>query len=166
VLDDWRDGHRDDFVAGIDGDRQMSLDELVNELIFRVTEIDEQGLRDMVEASAPADLAPTRADGPAAFRLAEHKATYAGVARLLDAGGLQQLVDAVSTDTGERLAEATASADEAMAALPDSVTAAFDDHDALAAADEAVAALKVLLTTEVASQLGITISFSDSDGDS
>ena len=53
-----------------------------------------------------------------------------------------------------------------MAALPDSVTASFDDPDAVATAQAAVMALKVLLSTEVASELGITLGFSDSDGDS
>ena len=53
-----------------------------------------------------------------------------------------------------------------MDALPDSVTEAFDDPDGRPTAQEAVAALKVLLATEVASELGVTIGFSDADGDS
>jgi len=53
-----------------------------------------------------------------------------------------------------------------LAALPDSVADAFDDPAAIKAASDAVAKLKVLVTTEVASQLGVTITFSDSDGDS
>ena len=46
------------------------------------------------------------------------------------------------------------------------MTTAFDDPDSIAAAQQAVAALKVLLATEVASELGVTMSFSDADGDS
>ena len=38
VLDDWTDGYRDTFVAGMDGDPQSSVDAIVNEVIFRVTE--------------------------------------------------------------------------------------------------------------------------------
>ena len=53
VLGDWTGGYRDEFVAGIDGDPQASLDMLVNEVIFRLTEIDDQGLRDMGEAARP-----------------------------------------------------------------------------------------------------------------
>ena len=66
----------------------------------------------------------------------------------------------------QRLVAAQEEADEAMAALPDSVDDAFDDPDAIAAASEAVSALKVLVSTEAASKLGVTITFSDSDGDS
>ena len=39
-------------------------------------------------------------------------------------------------------------------------------QDELDAAAKAVAALKVVLATEVAGQLGVTITLSDSDGDS
>jgi predicted lipoprotein len=53
-----------------------------------------------------------------------------------------------------------------MDALPDSVTEAFEDPGAIAEAQAALMDLKVLLSTEVASVLGITIGFGDSDGDS
>ncbi len=52
-----------------------------------------------------------------------------------------------------------------MAVLPDSVADSFAQADDVAAAD-ALAELKVILATEAASQLGVTITFSDSDGDS
>jgi predicted lipoprotein len=166
VLADWTDGYRDAFVAGMDGDLQSSLDQLVNEMIFRVIELDDQGLRALTEAAAAAELGTNRADGPAAFHLAELRATYEGVAALLAQGRLQALVRATSEDTGARLAEATEAADAAMGALPDSVTASFDDIAEVTAAEEAIQALKVLLATEVASELGVTIGFSDADGDS
>ena len=86
VLDDWTGGYRDEFVAGMDGDPQASLDALANEVIFRVTEIDDQGLRALTEATTADELQPTRADGPAAFRLAEHRATYESVAAILEDG--------------------------------------------------------------------------------
>ena len=108
VLDDWTGGYRDEFVAGMDGDPQASLDALANEVIFRVTEIDDQGLRALTEAATADELQPTRADGPAAFRLAEHRATYESVAAVLEDGRLQALVEATNADTGERLAETAA----------------------------------------------------------
>ena len=40
----------------------------VNELIFRVSETDYQGLRALVEATALDELSANRADGPAALR--------------------------------------------------------------------------------------------------
>ena len=74
-----------------------------------------------------------------------------------------------SPDTARRLLAAAEAAQTAVDALPDSVAETFDSADAAAeldAAAEAVAALKVVLATEVASQLGVTITLSDSDGDS
>jgi predicted lipoprotein len=166
VLDDWTGGYRDEFVEGMDGDAQASLDDLVNEVISRAAEVDDQGLRALTEAGSADAVPATKADGPGAFRLAELRATYDGVAAILDQGRLQELVEATNADTAERLATATAAATEAMAVLPDSVTASFDDIDALIAAQQAVMALRVLLATEVASELGVTMSFNDSDGDS
>jgi predicted lipoprotein len=169
VHDDWVDGYRDTFIAGMDGDPQSSVDVLMNELIFRVTEADDQGLRSLVEAVGPDDLPQNRADGPAAFRAAELRATVTGATALLgsdvDDGRLLARVAAQSTDTAARLADAANAADAAIRDLPDSVGAAYDDPAAFAA-QRAVADLKVLLATEVASELGVTISFSDADGDS
>ena len=46
------------------------------------------------------------------------------------------------------------------------VTAAFAAPSAIATAQQAVMELKVLLATEIASELGVTIAFGDADGDS
>jgi predicted lipoprotein len=165
VLDDWTGGYRDTFVKGMDGDPQSSVDALVNEAIFRVTEVDDQGLRALTEARSADDLSANRADGPAAFHLGELRATFDGVAQVVE-GGIRDLVAARSADTARRLDDAMDDAADAFAALPDSVTASFADPDATADAQEAVLALKVLLSTEVASELGVTIGFSDADGDS
>jgi predicted lipoprotein len=171
VLADWTDGYRDTFVAGMDGDPQSSVDAIVNEVIFRVTEADDQGLRALVEADALDELPANRTDGPAAFQIAELERTLAGSTALLgddvDDGRLLALVGARSADTAARLDEAATTATEAMGALPDSAADAFTRHpDELAEAQAAVSALKVLLATEVASELGVTIGFSDADGDS
>ena len=71
VLADWTGGYRDTFVAGMDGDPQASVDAIVNEVIFRLTEIDDHGLRALAEAASPDELPDQPADGPAAFHLAE-----------------------------------------------------------------------------------------------
>jgi predicted lipoprotein len=71
-----------------------------------------------------------------------------------------------SADVGARLEEAALRLLDAMADLPDSSVAALADRPRLEAAADAAARLKVLGGTEVASQLGVTIGFSDADGDS
>ena len=71
-----------------------------------------------------------------------------------------------SPETAERLDEALVAATATVGALPDSIAATLAVPDDLAVAAEDAAELKVVLSTEVASVLGITIGFSDADGDS
>ena len=63
----------------MDGDPQSSVDAIVNEVIFRVTEIDDQGLRALVEATSLDELSDEahRRTGRRST-LAELKATLAG----------------------------------------------------------------------------------------
>ncbi len=172
VLDDWTTGpdgdqpYTDTFAEGAEGDPLLSVDALANQVIACLTAIDDNGIRDLAMAESLDDALSTRRDSAGAFVMAEHRALLGSVATLVD-GGLGELVEARSPDTADRLRQLTATAVEAMADLPDSVDEAYTDHhDGLVAASEAVAALKVLMTTEVASQLGITVRFSDADGDS
>jgi predicted lipoprotein len=168
VIDAWTDGDAgQQLVAGLDGGPQSSVDALVNEGTHRLEEIDGMGLRDLAAARSIDDLDEARAGGAADQRLADRRALLAGVSSLIGDGstGISALVAAEDPDTADRLVAAQARADAAMAALPGSVTAAFDDLEAVAAASEAIADLKVLLSTEVATKLGVTITFSDSDGD-
>lgn len=176
VLADWQEGddaYRTVFAEGPEGDPLASVDELTNQVIACLTAIDDNGIRDLALAESLDDALSTRRDGPAAYVMAEHQALLDSVGRIVegdpdaDGDGLVALVAARSPDTAERLSELLTAADAALGLLPDSVDAAYTDaHDDLVAASEAAAALKVLMTTEVASQLGITVRFSDADGDS
>lgn len=168
VAADWSGDFRDTFVDGIGGDQQMSVSELVNEVTHRLQELDEKGLRDLAAADSLDDLSANRLDGPAGDAMAGRQALLAGIADLLgdDGSGIIGLVAARSPETAERLDAATVGAVEALDALPASVADSFPLDEDVQAASDAVAELKVVLSTEAASQLGITISFSDSDGDS
>ena len=76
---------------------------------------------------------------------------------MLDAGVRLQMVEAIGVVQVGKCSSSGA------------VAAAFGSDDGAMAVDtaaDAVSALKVLLATEVASQLGVTITLSDSDGDS
>jgi predicted lipoprotein len=169
VTEQWTDGDATEhFVAGLDGGPESSVALLVNEVSHRLDEIDTMGLRDMAEAKGVDDLDPDRLGGPADRRLASRKALLDGISAAIGDGrtGISALVGAHDADTRHRLVAADQKAAKAMAALPDSVADAFDDPDQIDAASKDLAKLKVLLSTEVASQLGVTITFSDSDGDS
>jgi hypothetical protein len=169
VAADW-DGYPETLAAGIDGDPQSSLAALVNELAHALQTVDDQGLRGIALAEAPDDVPETQRDGPAGHRVADLRALLATVQAVVDGpggdDGLGALVADRSADTGERLDEALAAAAETVGVLPDSIPATLDVPDDLAAAAEDAAELKVVLSTEVASVLGVTIGFSDADGDS
>jgi predicted lipoprotein len=173
---DWEDGdepYRETFAAGPEGDPLESVDAVTNQVIACLTAIDDNGIRDLALAESLDDALSTRRDGPGAYVMAEHRALLDSVARIVegdadaDGDGLVALVEERSPDTAARLSELLTAAVAAFGLLPDSADATYSDaRDDLVAASEAVAALKVLLTTEVASQLGITVRFSDADGDS
>ena len=114
----------------------------------------------------PDDLDDTRRGGAAEYRVADRAALLAGISAVIGdelerdlRPGRRQGRRAVPRAAGRRPTTP-------WPRLPDSVADAFDQPDDVAAASKAVAALKVLVSTEVASQLGVTINFSDSDGDS
>jgi predicted lipoprotein len=168
VLDSWTSGYQEELVDAMDSQEALMM--IVEEVSHRLTELDDQGLRTMTEAESLDELTDNRQDGPAAHRMAELRALLAGVQRIVgdddaDDPRLLGIVVGKSQDTADRLDDTLREATEAMGVLPDSVTESFGT-DELTTAQEAVAALDVLLSTEVASQLGVTIGFSDADGDS
>jgi predicted lipoprotein len=176
VLDAWTgvagtvDAYRDTFIAGMDGHPISSVEAVVNELAFRLQQADDQGVRALAAAADLDDLPAIRREGPAAYGIAGLRGILGGVAALVQGPdgepGLASLVRVRSRDTARRLEALTRAAVDTLGALPDSSAAALDRHRAVVRAAHAVAALRVLVTTEVASQLGVTIGFSDSDGDS
>jgi predicted lipoprotein len=175
ILDRWtrtdETSYRDTFLAGMDGKPISSIGAVVNEMAFRLQQADDQGLRAMAAARTAADLPSTRREGPAGYGVASIRGVLGGIVAVVQGPdgkpGLADLVRSRSADTADRLEELAAKAVEALRPLPDSSAAAIDgDHAAVEAAARALADLRVLVTTEVASQLGVTIGFSDSDGDS
>lgn len=172
VLDDWTGGYVETLVSGVDGGPQSSVGALVNEVAHALQTLDDKGLRRLVSAGSPDELADAYRDGPAAYHMAELVALHDGIAGVV-AGpsgsgddGLLAVVEDRDPAVAGRLHSALADAGEALDALPYSVAGSFGEPDRLAAASEAVADLKVVVGTEVASVLGVTIGFSDADGDS
>jgi predicted lipoprotein len=172
VLDDWTgpDPYRRTFIDGMDGDQQSSVSAIVNELTARLTQIDIQGLRAYTAARSYEDLPSTRQEGPAAHGVAALRGILGGTAAIvegpIDGPGLADLVRGHSGGTATRLEHLARAAVTRTGRLPDSIAAVFAVPDALMAAQRAVADLRVMVSTEVASQLGVTIGFSDADGDS
>ena len=166
VADDWLT-YRDTFVSATGSTIDSSLSSTLNEVTHRIQEIDEKALRDMAAADSYGDLVAARQDGPAAYTLGERKALLDGAVDLIGdrKTGMAAMVAARSPETADRLVDATDAAVDAVNALPDSVEAAFEEPAAIAEAADAIAELKVVIFTEVAAQMSITVTFSDSDGD-
>ena len=82
-------------------------------------------------------------------------------------GGLQALIASQSSTTGPNLVAALRDATTAIQAIPSPLASVpVSDVAAVKAANLQVRAARLILRTEVASQLGVTLTFSDSDGDS
>jgi uncharacterized protein len=177
VVDDWRgegessgEAYVDALVSGVDGGPQSSVSALVNEVAHSLQTLDDKGLRQIAAAGSVDDLPVTDRDGPAGHGLAELRGLHGGIVAMVDGpsgdDGLRALVEARDEEVAERLDAALSEATSTLDALPDSIADTFAAPDDLAAASEAVAELKVVVGTEVASVLGVTIGFSDADGDS
>jgi predicted lipoprotein len=177
VLDDWTGegeatgAYTETFTAGMeDGDPQTSLSAVVNEVAHALQTIDDQGLRGIAAAETVDDVPERQRDGAAGQRVADLKALLETVALVVQGpngdDGLGAVVTARSEETGQRLDDALSNASTTVEVLPDSIPDTLAAPDDLAAAADAVAELKVVVSTEVASLLGITIGFSDADGDS
>ncbi len=172
VSDAWATGDaRATFLGATGSDPDDALPQLLNSVTHAVQAVDEEGLRDVAAAETYDALPDGRRDGAGSFGLGRQRARLQGAVVVIgsSATGLVAVVAERSSETAERLQQAAEAADDAADQLPDAVAAAFGSDDGAMAVDtaaDAVSALKVLLATEVASQLGVTITLSDSDGDS
>jgi predicted lipoprotein len=104
-------------------------------------------------------------DPTAAPALADIVATVDSAGRMVD-GGLAELVRAQSGATFTRLDRQLTDSRAALAAVPATPDGRPAPGEPVERAYGQVRAARITMRTEVASQLGVTLSFSDSDGDS
>lgn len=163
-----------DTLAGVDDSKtaDMALDDLINEalnLTERMTDIELRVVRgDGPEAPPPdpvdPDLLLSIAEGPAGLGVTDALDRIFGL-RAVVVDGIGPLLD------DDLLAQVTAELDAAQAAfesLGDSTLrdAASQQTSQVRVAFDALKALQVTLATEVVADLGVTVGFSDTDGDS
>jgi predicted lipoprotein len=159
----WADGAPDrvDFLA----DEAMARDELYNQLIATLQSVADTRLKVAVGYD---DVPPNpgAADtGPAQRGLDDMVDELDGALASYDAVLAADLA-AQSEDTADRTRRGMVAGRDALVALPRPLSAAVESE--LPAARNAVTALqdsKRALATEVASLLGLTLTFSESDGD-
>ena len=142
----------------------------MNEVIFRVTEIDDQGLRALAEASTADELPANRADGPGGLPAGRAPRDLSRASpRCSGTAVARALVDLVATDRRHRRTARRRRRGGRARPWPRCPTRSPRRSTIPTPSPrprQAVVALKVLLATEVASELGVTIGFSDTDGDS
>lgn len=188
----WVDGVEGEVPAaeqmknpGEDGmwsDTTEALEDLLNGVLGALTTVVDMQLGPAigVDGEAPA---PQEADGGAAHRLSDDMLDeIAGIEAIAagadgtgegesEASGLAALVTAAGAErTAESMTEVLVNATEAISRAGSPIhdldpavdTAAMDD---LTEAHELLDGLRTTMSTEVASLLGLTVSFSDADGD-
>ena len=143
------------------------LDDVVNDAVFLLEAITDLELGAALgEMGREAD--PSRiAEGPAGLGAADLADRLEGLRAVLigpdDAGGLSSLL---GDDLTGRLAARFASAAAAVAAIePPLLDAVATSPQTVSAARAAIKDLQITIATEVVSRLGVTIGFSDADGD-
>lgn len=143
------------------------LDDVVNDAVFLLEAITDLELGAALgEMGREAD--PSRiGEGPAGLGAADLADRLEGLRAVLigpdDAGGLSPLL---GDDLTGRLAARFASAAAAVAAIePPLLDAVTTSPQTVSAARAAIKDLQITIATEVVSRLGVTIGFSDADGD-
>jgi uncharacterized protein len=175
VLELWTTGDgdgppfRDEFAGETDlMTATDSIDELVNSMLTRLEgSVNRELGRALGLASGPADASGI-IEGAGAFGVADQAARAEGIRLvLLGRDGLSGLSPLLDRDLRARLTAQFDALDDALDDIdPPLVDAITNDTSAVQAAHDAYAKLRVTVSTELVSALGVTVSFSDADGDS
>jgi predicted lipoprotein len=151
----WSDGYAKEFKES----HQQAIDDLVNASLASLAAVGDMALGPASgETTGTVDVAAAD-PGRAHNALADASAELRSV-RAVYSAGLADLVEAKSTSAAKSFENSLASAIKSI----DSMTS-LDDSGAAATAFRHVSEARVSLRTEIASQLGVTVTFADSDGD-
>ena len=166
---DWTEGFEGEgpYRAVFTDPDGSGLDDVVNDAVFLLEAITDLELGAALgEMGREAD--PSRiSEGPAGLGAADLADRLEGLRAVLigpdGAGGLSPLL---GDDLTGRLAARFASAAAAVAAIePPLLDAVATSPQTVSAARAAIKDLQITIVTEVVSRLGVTIGFSDADGD-
>jgi predicted lipoprotein len=145
-----------------------SIDELVNSMLTRLEgSVNRELGRALGLGSGDADASGI-VEGPGGFGVDDQRARADGIrAVLLGSDGDSGLAPLLDDELRARLSEQFDALDAALDRVePPLVAAVSADRTDVEAVHDAYAALRVTVSTELVSTLGVTVSFSDADGDS
>lgn len=168
------------FAAELEGttpsamypDLAVAIDALVNAMIAGLHDIDDMKLGKPLGLASGTGPDPEVVESRFSDRsLADARDGLEGFTRAYlgaddEHAGLTILVAQKSPEIDAKVRAAIETAEQALAAVREPLrTSIADDPDAVAAAEAAIEELRILLTADVASLLGVTVSLSDNDGD-
>lgn len=164
-IESWDDGPA--YTAALPDPENGGLDALVNDSLFLLEAMTDmelgRGLGVLEDPSDPDAVV----EGSLGLGVADLRARTTGLRRVLlgaeDDGGLVALLDG---DLRTRLTARFGAALAAIDSLDGSLRASLTGNRAgVAAVRDALTAIQVTVATEIVSGLGVTIGFSDADGD-
>jgi predicted lipoprotein len=163
--------YRDEFAGDTDlMTATDSIDALVNSMLTRLEGSVNRELGRALGLTATGTAADVSGivEGAGGFGVSDQAARAEGVRLvLLGTEGASGLSPLLADDLRDRLATQFDAVDTALDAIdPPLVAAVADQSAAVTAAHDAYSTLRVTISTEVVSALGVTVSFSDADGDS
>jgi predicted lipoprotein len=162
----WDDG--DPYVEVFTDPGTGSLDTVVSDTLFLLEAMTDAELGRAIGAAGEPTDPSAIVEGPAGLGVADLGQRLAGVQAVLVGDGTQPgLSPLLGEDLTERLGQELDAAAAAVADIDGPLRAAtIESPDQVAAARDALKAVQVTVTTEVVSRLGVTVGFSDADGDS
>jgi predicted lipoprotein len=170
ALDAWKSpqGDKQAYKDFVSGEPTMALDDLVNDSINVLRAISDLELRAATGRNGGAGDPTAIKEGALLDGTAAVRARVEGVeAAILGTGTNAGISELLTTDTSAQLRKTIDDTKRALDGVTGSLrTASQQDKEKVAAVAERVDAVRRILATEVISQLGIALGFSDSDGDS
>lgn len=176
AADDWRGDYGEAFSGN--GDRAISenlaIADLVRVPVFLTETVGDMQLGVALGITKPEADASVIPEGSAGAGVDDLKQQVRGIQDTYLGGddglGISDLIAQLSEDADQRMREALADAIDVIEALGSGgqplQRLLETDPDAVAEARDAIKAVQIILNTEVVSLLGVTIGFSDNDGDS
>ncbi|MEM8705111.1 MAG: imelysin family protein [Actinomycetota bacterium] len=178
VIDDEAQGIVEAWVDGQDGEPPFTesfpvennrhLDALVNDQLIMLRKMASAELGGALGFMPTEPGAEALIEGPAGIGRTDFVQRLAGLRASLIGVGDGGLAPNLSDGLVERLTTALDASEDALAAVPDGpIRVTFDaDPDALSSLRDALDEVRGLVATEVVSELGVAVGFSDADGDS
>ena len=154
--------------GGMYADVHEAYEDLINSMIFAIADVADARIG-RASGDVTGTPLPAEVDSGRAHRAKQDAIdVITGVQRLYESDGelrIRDVVASISTDTAEKMSADLDGALAALQALADPLADATDPAPAHAAY-EALKQAQVTLRAEIASELGVTLTFGDADGDS